>query len=57
MAAYIAMLLGSPARAGIDRFDIIGDKRFNRFPRTRGDRPLHLTMDHSTHRVPPHARG
>ncbi len=50
-------LRGSPAPAGMVPFRALPSRRRKRFPRTRGDGPLHGTTHAITKPVPPHPRG
>ena len=48
---------GSPAHAGIDRMHWRTGRRWNWFPRTRGDRPMIRLLKAAGVLVPPHTRG
>ena len=48
---------GSPAYAGIDPAMPTATLGIRRFPRIRGDRPLHPDVAAKKQRVPPHTRG
>ena len=50
-------VLGSPAHAGIDPRNIDGSVINERFPRTRGDRPVLTGYRIRNRVVPPHTRG
>ena len=55
IAAAVAEV--SPAHAGIDPTTVYGGQVNARFPRTRGDRPLHITASDQSTMFPPHTRG
>ena len=53
----MSLFLGFPRTRGIDRGDWLCRGDPQRFPRTRGDRPLEITVSPTPTPVPPHARG